>query len=160
MDIAKIEQLVSMYIELDEEDQKTIFDKTAVLFHSRSIKNQVVKENNLLPTKKRRKEHELEEAITEKVYDRFTKMKDMLDIFDNTSTDVQAAMLMLAHTIGNKSSNVTETEVKVTISYHSKAMKEYVEELVPGVNYENAYRLYQEMLSEAKQKMNSIQSVP
>ena len=67
---------------------------------------------------------------------------------------------MLAHTIGNKSSNVTETEVKVTISYHSKAMKEYVEELVPGVNYENAYRLYQEMLSEAKQKMNSIQSVP
>ena len=87
-------------------------------------------------------------------------MKDMLDLFDKTSTDVQAAMLMLAHTIGNKSSNVTETEVKVTISYHSKAMKEYVEELVPGVNYENAYRLYQEMLSEAKQKLNSIQSVP
>lgn len=160
MDIAKIEQLVSMYIELDEEDQKTIFDKTAMLFYSRSTKNQVVKENNLLPTKKQRKGPELEEAITEKVYDRFTKMQDMLDIFDKTSTDVQAAMLMLAHSMGNKSNNVTETEVKVTISYHSKAMKDYVEELVPGVNYENAYRLYQEMLSKAKQKMNSIQSEP
>lgn len=162
MDIAKIEQLVSMYIELDDEDQKTIFDKTAMLFYSRSTKNQVVKENNLLPLKKQKREHELEKEITEKVYNKFTKMKGILDIFDETPTDVRAAMLMVVHTMGNQSSNVTETKAKVTISYHSKDMKDYIEELVPGVNYENAYRIYQKMLSEvkAKEEMSSILDEP
>lgn len=159
MDIAKIERLVSMYIELDEEDQDAIFHKTAMLFLSRSTKKQVVKENDLLPKRKQKTEHELKDAITDKVYDRLTDMKNILDLCDKTSTDGRAAFLMLFHTMGNKSSNVTETEVKVSISYHSKSMKDYIEELIPEVNYENAYRIYQDMLSKAQKEMNSIPNV-
>lgn len=153
MDIAKIEQLVSMYIELDEEDQKSIFDETAVLFFSKSTKNQVVENNYHLPTKKQLKGRELEGKIAEKVCQKVKRIEDIMILCDKLPPEGKAAMMMLAHTLGNKSSNVTEPKVKVTISYHSKSMKDIVEESLPGVNYENAYRMYQEMLAEARKEM-------
>ena len=139
IDIAEIEKLISMYIELDEKGKKEIIQNTARLWASTVLnagdvkagKGKVNKGASIL----------LHGESNEETNSRTNNMVKCLKLTEKLPSDGKAALLISAYKLAGKPM-ITQPEVKVTITYRSKSIREAVEEAVPDANYEHAYELY------------------
>lgn len=139
IDIAQIENLISMYIELDEDSQEEVRHKVAELWSSKTCINS---DNCISENQKGisiQQKNDQDEMLARKL----KKMVDFSDMFKELDADRKAAMLIGVYELAGKH-YLTEPKVKVTITYHSKSIKEIIAEELPEANIDHAYQLYLE----------------
>lgn len=142
IDIAKIENLISMYIKLDEDGQEEVCRKVKELWLSKICAANEKQNSGMIASGKNsgvRHQKGPDDALIKKLED----MKEFLDLLHKLDEDGQAAALIGTYKLAGKR-NITEPKVKVTITYQSKTLKEMIAELFPQVDYDHAYQLYQE----------------
>lgn len=142
IDIAQIENLISMYIELDEDSQKEVRHKVTELWLAKTCTASVNSDNCISESQKGisiRQENGQNAILTAKQ----KKMIDFSDMFKELDADRKAAALIGVYELAGKH-HITEPKVKVTITYHSKSIKEIVAEEFPEADIDHAYQLYLE----------------
>lgn len=140
-DLSCIEEMVSTYLTLDDEDQKKIQQKVLELSAKSVHKKAVLKEQSQISEKQRLSGKEIEKEICVRTIDRLKKASALADAFDKVQPDKKAAMLIALASFQKK-----EPKVHITISSQKESTRKLVEELIPAANYENARRIYREML--------------
>lgn len=140
-DLSRIEEMVSTYLELDEEDQKIIQQKVLELSAKSVHKQAVLKEQAQIPKKQRLSDEEIEEEINARTIERLKGISAFANMFDKFQPDKKAAML-----IALASFQKEKPKVHITISSQKESTRELIEELIPEADYENARRIYREMI--------------
>lgn len=141
IDIAEIENLISMYIELDEKGKKDIIQNTARLWASTVLEAGDVKAGKGKANKGAVNSISLHGESNEETNSHMNNMVNCIKQAEKLPPDGKAALLISAYKLAGKPM-ITQPEVKVTITYRSKSIREAVEEAVPDANYEHAYELY------------------
>lgn len=145
-DISRIEEMVSMYLVLDEEDQLEIQEKVFELYSKSIHKEAVIREQSSVPAKQKLSENEVKAEIGERTFKRMKEAVEFTSEFDRISADKKAALLIALTNLQKRSSTGTgrKPRVHITISDESISAKELIEELLPEADYENALRIYRE----------------
>lgn len=140
-DLSRIEEMVSTYLELDEEDQKIIQQKVLELSAKSVHKQAVLKEQAQIPEKQRLSDKEIEEEICARTIERLKGVSAFADMFDKFQPDQKAAMFIALASFQKK-----KPKVRITVSNQKESTRKLIEELIPEADYENARRIYRETL--------------
>lgn len=142
IDIAQIENLISMYIKLDKDAQEEVCQKVKTLWLLKICTANETENSTMTASEKvsgTRHQKGQDDALIKKLKD----MKEFSDLLNKLDADRQAAALIGIYKLAGKH-YVTEPTVKVTITYQAKTLKEMIVESFPQVNYDHAYQLYLE----------------
>ena len=148
-DLSHVEEMVSMYLVLDKEDQTAIQKKVYTLYCESIHKEAVLQEQSKLPAKQRLSEKETHTEIRARTAKRMEKAIEAVDEIDKLSADKKAALLIALASIQKRTSkgNGKRPKVHITISDEVQSAKELVEDLFPEVDYESALKIYRETVT-------------
>ena len=143
-DLSRVEEMVSMYLVLDKEDQAAIQAKVFNLYCESIHKKAVLQEQSKLPAKQRLSANEVDTEIRARAAKRMGKAIKAVDEIDKLSADKKAALLIALTSIQKRKGTGKKPKVHITISDESPSAKELIENLLPEADYESALRIHRE----------------
>ena len=139
-DLACVEEMVSRYLVLDTEDQEKIQQKVLELYVKSTHKKAIFDEQSQISGGRLRSNEEIEEEINKRTVERLTKASELAGAVHKFHPDQRAAILIALDGFRKK-----EPKVHITISSQQESTRQWIEELIPEADYENARRIYREM---------------
>ncbi|MDD7672777.1 MAG: hypothetical protein PT965_07730 [Clostridia bacterium] len=150
-DLACVEKMVSRYLVLDKEDQEKIQQKVLELYVKSDHKETIFDEQSRSSRGRRLSDEEIEEEINERTVERLTKASELAGAVHKFHPDQRAAILIALAGFRKK-----EPKVHITISSQQEPTQQWIEELIPEADYENARRIYREMFDKGRRDRENL----
>lgn len=155
-ELSKIEEMVSMYLVLDEEDRTAIRKKVYELYIKSAHKEAVLKEQAQIPETQRLSDNEIKAETETRALERFKAAIKLADTVDEYSPDDKAAFLIALTRIQKRARVTQKPNVHITVSHKATSTKKRIEELLPEADYENARRIYREVMTQMPKSGESL----
>lgn len=136
----KVKELVLIYSKLNEDYQEKLMMEAYKLQLEQNQLNLIQKEKHSF-----KKPEDQEKEVTRRTAERVEKIINMLDLFDKADDTEKATMFMFVNRLLRKGNAIQESDISITINQKDISMKEYLEQYLIDVDYE-----------EAKEKMNEF----
>lgn len=140
----KIKELVLLFSELDDDYQKELMGKAYELSLKQSQKNLIHKEGEKFKT-----EEEYKKEIEERSKKRARESLDLLEIF-NKIGDEEKAQLAIALDKLSHGNLTKKTDIEIKINSKNVSLQDYIEEVLPQVNFKTANEKVDKYLKEIK----------
>lgn len=132
IDPDKIKKLVESFSELNEENQKEILSKIIELkfmqVQQDRIKDEALEFNA---------EEDLQKEVRKRTNEHISKVAAVIEKIDQLNSDDQATMAILMNQLSN-GKLTKQVDISVNITERNLTMKEFLENQLPGVDYEKA----------------------
>ena len=131
-DIEKAKRLINIFGNLNAENQEALLVEASKLEINQGLKDQVVKSGKPVT-----------EENLGKATDRFIKvMNPLMDHWDDMGPNNHAALAILLNEM-TKGELTKEEHIDFVVSSRQLSISEYIEKYIPGVDIEEAKRIYQ-----------------
>lgn len=138
----KVKELILLFSELDDDYQKQLMGKAYELSLKQSQKNLIKKEGKHFKNKE-----EYKKEIEKRSNERMKELLDLLEIFDKIDDEGKAQLAIVLDKLSHgKLTRKTDIEIKINSKKFS--LKDYIEEVLPKVNFESANEMAIEYLKE------------
>ena len=145
-----------MYLVLDEEDRTAIHKKVYELYIKSAHKEAVLKEQAQIPETQRLSDNEIKAETETRALERFKAAIKLADTVDEYSPDDKAAFLIALTRIQKRARVTQKPNVHITVSHKATSTKKRIEELLPEADYENARRIYREVMTQMPKSGESL----
>lgn len=144
VDPDKIKELVLLFFELDDEYQNELMTKAYVLSLKQNQKNSIEKEGMKFKNKS-----EYDKEIEERSNNNAKKAIDMVELIEKIPDDKKAELFILLDKLG--SGKLTQkSDIEIKINQARVPLKDYIEDILPGTDFNLAYKNTMEHLKEIK----------
>lgn len=138
----KVKELVLLFSELDDDYQKELMGKAYELSLKQTQKNLIKKEG-----KHFKNDEEYKNEIEKRSRERVKESLDLLQIFDKIGDEEKAQLAIVLNKLSH--GDLTQkTDIEIKINSKKVSLKEYIEEVLPKVNFESANEKTTEYLKE------------
>ncbi len=128
----KVKELVLLFSKLDDDYQKELMTKAYELCLKQFQKNLIKQEG-----KKFKSEEEYKKEIEERSSERVKESLELLNIFDRIGDEEKAQCVIVLDKLSN--GNLTEkTDIEIKINSKKIPLKDYIEEVLPQVDFKSA----------------------
>lgn len=125
----KFKRLALIFAKLDNDYQNELMQQAYILELKQSQKNQIQKEKKIFKS-----EDEFKGEIEHRSNKRAKEVMDMLELFEKVGDSEKAQLLVLIDRLsGGKMTQKTEIEIK--INQQKVAVKDYIADILPGVDF-------------------------
>lgn len=142
----KIKELVLIFSRLDDDYQKELMSQAYILSLKQSQKNLIHKEN-----KKFKNDDDFKKEIEDRSNQRAKKVLDMVEIFEKVGDKEKAELIVLLDKLSG-GSFTKKTSIEIKINEQKVSMKDYLEEILPGVDFYAANRNIEGYLKDIKEE--------
>ncbi len=138
----KVKELVLLFSELDDDYQKELMGKAYELSLKQTQKNLIKKEG-----KRFKNDEEYKNEIEKRSRERAKESLDLLQIFDKVGDEEKAQLAIVLNKLSH--GDLTQkTDIEIKINSKKVSLKEYIEEVLPKVNFKAANEKATEYLKE------------
>jgi len=139
-----IKELIDVAVTLDDEFQKKSLAKMYELQLEQKAKRKIEKKN--LAEGKKMAEVTLRDEIRTEANNLAKEILDMADMLDRMDSSQKAAMAMMMEK-SSPGAFTKEEEISIVINSKTISLKDYLEKMLPDVNYNDAKSLFEEFKS-------------
>jgi len=139
-----IKELIDVAVTLDDEFQKKSLAKMYELQLEQKAKRKIEKKN--LAEGKKMAEVTLRDEIRTEANNLAKEILDMADMLDRMDSSQKAAMAMMMEKL-SPGAFTKEEEISIVINSKTISLKDYLEKMLPDVNYNDAKSLFEEFKS-------------
>ena len=139
-----IKELIDVAVTLDDEFQKKSLAKMYELQLEQKAKRKIEKKN--LAEGKKMAEVTLRDEIRTETNNLAKEILDMADMLDKMDSSQKAAMAMMMEKL-SPGAFTKEEEISIVINSKTISLKDYLEKMLPDVNYNDAKSLFEEFKS-------------
>lgn len=138
----KVNELVLLFSELDDDYQKELMSKAYELSLKQSQKNLIQKEGL-----KFKNEDEFKKEIEDRSSKRAKESLDLLQIFDKIGDDGKAELAIVLNKLSH-GELTKKTDIEIKINSKKVSIKDYIKEVLPQTDFESANEKATEYLNE------------
>lgn len=138
----KVKELVLLFSELDDDYQKELMGKAYELSLKQSQKNLIEKEGKQFIN-----EEECKREIEKRSNERVKESLDLLEIFDKVDGEGKAQLAIVLDKLSH-GDLTRKIDIEIKINSKKVSLKDYIEEVLPKVNFESANEKAIEYLKE------------
>lgn len=142
----KIKELVLIFSELDDDYQKELMKQAYALSLKQSQKNLIQKENKTF-----RNDADFEKEIEKRSNQRAKEALEMVEIFEKVGDKEKAELIVLIDKLSN-GSLTKKSNIEIKINEEKISMKDYLEEILPEVDFQETNKKVSGYLKEARYK--------
>lgn len=142
IDPNKVKELVLIFAELDKDYQDELMKQAHVLSFKQGQKNVIHREGKEFKNK-----IELEEEIEKRSSRRVYEAKDLLDMLEKIGANDKAALTILMNKLSNGRLS-KKTDITIQINEKNISMKEYLEEMLPEADFDEANKKAMKLFKE------------
>lgn len=146
VDPNQIKDLVLIFSKLDDDYQMELMKQAYVLALKQSQKNLIQKGNKIF-----KNDADFEKEIEERSNQRVKEALDMVEIFEKVGDKEKAELIVLLDKLSG-GSFTKKTNIEIKINEEKVSMKDYLEEVLPGVDFQEANKKVNEHLKEVGYK--------
>lgn len=128
----KVKELILLFSELDEDYQKELLKQAYILSFKQSQKNLIKEEGN-----KFKSNREYEDEIEERSNKTIEEFLEIIALYDKVSDNEKAQLAILLNKL-SKGKLTQKTDIEIKIKQKKLSIKDYIEEILPEVNFEVA----------------------
>lgn len=148
--IGKAERLLVYFFDLDEEEQSQVMARAIELQMKHNAKHQLeIEADKTINGKNCNKQQFSETAIEQRALDRYHLISKVENEIFSQPTEVQAASFLFMYRLGKSEKMLERTEIKVTVTQRKETIKELLERLYPGTDYERICQTYEKLFADS-----------
>lgn len=140
IDPNKIKELILLFADLDDDYQTELMKQAYILSLKQSQKNLIMKEGKSL-----RNNDEFKKEIQDRSNIRAKKSLELLENLKKLDDDKKAEFIILLDKLSG-GSITRKTEIEIKINEKKMALKDYLEEILPGTEFKSASKNAKEYL--------------